>query len=254
MAKNFQCQKILYECSLNVEPPRRFVHLRCTSGFRWKLPAEPDRLLPITCACSDAVDEIAKYLALATRASDVEVKKFNLTLAADEAERASKIAELPKAETNNIFYNEKAGNVQCILFPRWIDRSWPFPSYGQTLAESFRALAYQILKCNSRTWPKEAPRVLEHLDGFWEQLTRAEKAALTSADSWTVYKNPIFDDDDDDSTNPPVRPNHATSLYNRIVLHGPSITDDLKATLFCASPEEQRQLDLLLDQCLRHAL
>lgn len=234
--------KILYECSLNIEPPRRFVLLRCANGFRWKLPAEPDRLLPLATASFDAVEKITDYLAKACENdATAALRRQRLQLAATEAVLVSQAVNLPIAETKDTLFTATRSG-QCILYPRWIARDWPIPSYGQTLAESFRSLSYQIEKAR-KTWPRDLPKLLQHLDGFWEQLVRAKRAALTSASEWTVYANPIFDDADE------TRPNRASTLFHSCFQSaGPA--DNLTPSLICTDPEEQKKLDALLDDFL----
>lgn len=241
--------RILYECSLNIEAQRRFVHLRCANGFRWKLPAEPDTLLPITCACSDAIQSITEYIALASRAVHTSgQKKQFLQRAANEAVLAGKKAALPLGETKDTLYGHRDNCVaQCILFPRWIPRDWPVPSFGQSLEESFKTLADQILRA-VRSWPANAEKIVFNLNGFWEQLQRAERAALASPSSWTVYQNPVFDDSAFE-----VRPTFATALYNRLLVEGPrsSSEEELCPSL---TEDDGGQLAQLLEEYLHDEL
>lgn len=235
--------KILYECSLNIEGNRRYVHIRCAQGFRWKLPAEPDRLLPIVDACLDAVCSITKCIAQA--AKERKASPF-LEEAVQKAQAASETAELPVGETKDTLYGHRENYAaQCILFPRWIPRDWPIPAFGQTLAESFRALAHQIKKCN-KNWANSIQRLLSTLDGFWDQLLRARKASLASPNSWSVYNNPVFDDSELE-----IRPDKASVLFNQICHREPDV-DDLQASL---EPDPDLQdLDSLLNQYLRDEL
>ena len=234
--------KILYECSLNIEPPRKFVHLRCTNGFRWKLPAEPDRLLPITCASFDALDKILAHLA-AWQKKKVDIEKAQqLQSAINEAQLVSKKVSLPIGETKGTLHTSPSP-TQCILFPRWIDRDWPIPAYGQTLAESFNALAYLIERAR-KTWPRQLIKILDHLNGFWEQLERAERASLASPERWTVYSNPAFEDS-------PVRPNKATAKFLKL-LQEPVPVEELTPSLTLHDPADQQALDELLSSFLDH--
>lgn len=237
--------KILYECSLNIEPPRKFVHLRCTNGFRWKLPAEPDRLLPITCASFDALEKIVAHLAAWQKKTlDVE-KAQQLQSAINEAQLASAKVSLPIGETKDTLHTSPTP-TQCILFPRWIDRDWPIPAYGQTLAESFRALAY-LIERGRKTWPKQLPKILDHLNGFWEQLERAERASLASPEGWTVYDNPAFEDS-------PVRPTTATTKFLKLLdaSNAPVPVDELTPSLTLHDPGDAQALDELLSSFLNH--
>ena len=240
--------KILYECSLNIEGDRRYVHLRCAQGFRWKLPAEPERLLPITSACLTAVEKITRSVAQAAKAGR---KAPFLQTAVDTAKFASEAAELPVGETKDELYGHKRQlTTQCILFPRWIPRNWPIPSFGQTLAESFRALAHQLTKCG-KNWPCNLQQIVSSLDGFWEQLLRAQKASLASSNSWSIYHNPVFDDRELE-----VRPNLATALYNQIFFRRveseqPVAAEDLESSL---TSQDLQDLDKLLDEYLQYEL
>ena len=238
--------KILYEFSLNIEPPRKYVHLRCTNGFRWKLPAEPERLLPLTCASFDALENIISFLAAwETKTRPID-KAQQLQSAVNEAQIASKKVALPVGETKDTLHTSQVPS-QCLLFPRWIDRDWPIPAYGQTLAESFSALSYLIERAR-KTWPKNLPTILKHLNGFWEQLERAEKAGLVSPSGWSIYSNPFFNES-------PQCPSKATEKYMKHFEASTVVSiEDITPSLACHDPDEQHALNELLATFLNHEL
>jgi len=201
----------LYECTLSVEPEKKFITLKAVPNFRWKLPAEPDFLLPIICTSFETLQEIIALLAQATRAKEPAEKKHLFDLASQKALTAAQAVKLPEATTRDSVYL-RLDNSQHIVIPRWIRRDYPVPPDGQTLSQSFQTLSGHIVRAGIN-WTRNVFHLLSKLDGFWEQLLRIQSLCLQSSNNgWSVYTSNGFSEDSWSDF-----PFAATELFNKRV-------------------------------------
>jgi len=170
---------------LSVEPSQSYITIQIPPELRWKLPAEPEKILPTVCASFEKLQQIVILLAAASNSKSTEEISRHLA----KAEATARSAAILINTTQNSSDKQSRPQRECcrnIIIPRWLESTWPAPPNGDNLGESFISLAERIGEARFNL-SKALPNLLQLLDGFWEQLVLVQSASLqTRNGGWSA--------------------------------------------------------------------
>jgi len=170
---------------LSVEPSQSYITIQIPPQLRWKLPAEPEKILPTVCTSFEILQQIVTLLAAASNSESAEEISRHLA----KAEAAARSGAILVSTTQNSSDKPSRPQRECcrnIIIPRWLESTWPVPPNGDNLSESFISLAEHIGEARFNL-SKSLPNLLQLLDGFWEQLVLIQSASLQTKNAgWSA--------------------------------------------------------------------